>query len=354
MTEITNKPWGALPTGEAAQLYTLRNSKGTEVSITDFGGRIVTLRTVDREGKFADIVLGCDSLDGYLAKNPYLGALVGRFANRIASGLFELDGTLIHLAQNNGVNALHGGLRGFDKVLWESAVVPANDGHALQLRYVSRDGEENYPGTLDTVVTYTLTESDGLEIDYKASTNKPTILNLTNHSYFDLTGEFAGHILDHEITINADRFTPADTASIPTGELRPVEGTPFDFRVRAAIGARIDDADPQLKSALGYDHNYVLNGTAGEVRLAARVYEPKHGRVMDVLTTQPGVQFYTGNHLDGSVKGKGGVTYGFRYGFCLETQHFPDSPNKPNFPSTRLDPGQIFHHKTIFRFTTET
>lgn len=353
MTEITKQPWGALSTGEQVQLFTLRNSKGTEVGITDFGGRITTLRTVDRAGKFADIVLGCDSLEGYVAKNPYLGALVGRFANRIASGLFELDGAHIHLAQNNGVNALHGGLRGFDKVVWQSEIAPANDGFALQLRYVSRDGEENYPGTLDTVVTYTLTESDGLEIDYKATTNKTTVINLTNHSYFDLTGEFSGEILEHEISINADRFTPTDAGSIPTGELKSVEGTPFDFRVRTAMGARIDQDDPQLKSALGYDHNYVLNGTAGEVRLAARVYEPKYGRVMDVLTTQPGVQFYTGNHLDGSVKGKGGVHYGFRYGFCLETQHFPDSPNKPQFPSTRLEPGEQFHHKTLFRFTTE-
>lgn len=353
MTEIDNRPWGHLPTGEEVRLYTLRNSKGTEVSITDFGGRVTALRTVDRNGKFADVVLGFDSLAGYLEKNPFFGALVGRYANRIASGLFELDGKLIHLAQNNGVNALHGGLRGFDKVLWRSEIVPASDGYALQLRYISRDGEENYPGTLNTVVTYTLTGSDGLEIDYKATTDKPTVLNLTNHSYFDLTGEFAGNILEHEISINADRFTPTEPGGIPTGELKAVEGTPFDFRVRTPMGARIDASDPQLKSALGYDHNYVLNGTAGEVRHAARVYEPKTGRAMDVLTTQPGVQFYTGNHLDGTVKGKGGVIYKFRYGFCLETQHFPDSPNKPQFPSTRLEPGEEFHQKTIFRFTTE-
>ena len=353
MTQITKTTWGSLPSGEPAHLFTLRNSKGTEVAITDFGGRIATLRVEDRSGKFADVVLGCDSLEGYLAKNPYLGALLGRYANRIAGAKFTLDGKTYELAQNNGPNALHGGLVGFDKVLWESEEIPVNDGFGLQLRHVSPDGNEGYPGELTADVIYTLTESDGLQIEYRATTDKTTVLNLSNHSYFDLSGEFAGNILDHEISINADRFTPIDDTSIPTGELQPVEGTPFDFRTRTAIGARIEADNPQLKKALGYDHNYVLNGTAGELRLAARVYEPKSGRVMDVLTTQPGVQFYTGNHLEGNVTGKGGVTYGFRYGFCLETQHFPDSPNQPRFPSTRLDPGQEFEQRTVFRFTTE-
>jgi aldose 1-epimerase len=352
MTQIRKQPWGNLPTGEPVYLYTLRNSKGTEVSITDFGGRIVKLGVPDREGKFADVVLGFDSLDGYLAKNPYLGALVGRFANRIGGARFTLDGKLYELAQNSGPNALHGGLRGFDKILWQSDEVTVNDGFGLRLQYVSKDGEEGYPGTLTTTVTYTLTESDGLQIAYHATTDKATVLNLTNHSYFDLSGEFAGNILEHEITINADAFTPTDANSIPTGELRPVEGTPFDFRTRTPIGARIDADDQQLKSALGYDHNYVLPG-GGELRLAARVLEPKSGRVMDVLTTQPGVQFYSGNHLDGSVTGKNGVQYGFRHAFCFETQHFPDSPNKPQFPSSRLEPGQEFQHKTVFRFSTE-
>jgi aldose 1-epimerase len=354
MTQITKQAWGVLPTGESVHLYTLRNSKGTEVSITDFGGRIVTLRVPDREGKFADVVLGFDSLDGYLAKNPYLGALVGRFANRIGGARFTLDGEVYELAQNNGPNALHGGLQGFDKVLWRSEEIAVNDGFGLHLQYVSKDGEEGYPGKLTVVVTYTLTESDGLQIAYNATADKATVLNLTNHSYFDLSGDFSGNILEHEATINADAYTPADAASIPTGDLQPVEGTPFDFRTRMPIGARIDADDPQLKSALGYDHNFVLRGGGGELRLAARVLEPKSGRVMDVLTTQPGVQFYTGNHLDGSVTGKGGVKYGFRHAFCMETQHFPDAPNKPQFPSTRLAPGEEFQQRTVFRFSSES
>ncbi len=353
MTQITKTTWGKLPSGEQAHLHTLRNSKGTEVAITDFGGRIVTLRVEDRSGKFADVVLGCESLEGYLAKNPYFGALLGRYANRIGGARFTLDGQTYELAQNNGPNALHGGLRGFDKVLWAGEEVPVNDGFGLRLEHVSPDGEEGYPGNLTVAITYSLTESDGLQIEYQASTDKATVLNLSNHSYFDLSGEFAGNILDHEITINADRFTPIDETSIPTGELEPVEGTPFDFRTRTAMGARIGEDNEQLKRGLGYDHNFAVNGNAGELRLAARAYEPKSGRVMDVLTTQPGVQFYTGNHLEGNVTGKGGVVYGFRYGFCLETQHFPDSPNQPQFPSTKLEPGVEFHQKTVFRFSSE-
>ena len=352
MTQINEQIWGNMPSGEEVRLYTFRNAKGTEVAITNFGGRVVALRVADRGGKFGDVVLGCDNLDAYLAKNPYFGALVGRYANRIGDASFVLDNVRYQLARNNGNNALHGGLRGFDKVVWKAEIIAVNDGQALRLTYVSPDGEEGYPGTLATVVTYTLTEGDGLVIDYEAQTEAPTVLNLTNHSYFDLTGEFCGNILDHEITINADAFTPTDAEAIPTGEIVPVENTPFDFRRRMQIGARIDADNQQIRYGLGYDHNYVINGSG--LRLAARVYEPRSGRAMDVLTTQPGMQFYTGNHLDGSVTGKGGVKYGFRSGFCLETQHFPDSPNKPQFPSTRLDPGLLFHQKTVFRFSIES
>jgi aldose 1-epimerase len=348
MSQIEKQVWGQSLSGEQVQLYTLRNAAGVEATITDFGGRLVTLRTPDRSGSFDDIVLGFDDLGGYLRKNPYFGALVGRYANRIANGRFTLDGQTYHLARNNGENALHGGIEGFDKRVWESREIP---GPALQLTYVSKDGEEGYPGTLTATVTYTLTDENELKIDYLATTDKTTVLNLTNHSYFDLSGQFAGEIVQHQVTINADRFTPVNEHLIPTGELRNVEGTPFDFRKPMFIADHIDDDNQQLKLALGYDHNFVLNGSG--LRLAARVLDPQSGRVLEVLTSQPGMQFYTGNHLDGSVTGKGGVVYKFRYGFCCETQHFPDSPNQPNFPSTRLDPGQEFRAQTIFRFLTD-
>ncbi len=346
MSQIEKQIWGQTDSGESVQLYTLRNTKGTKATITDFGGRLVTLRTADREGNFDDIVLGFDDLGGYLGKNPYFGALVGRYANRIANGQFTLDGHTYHLARNNGENALHGGIEGFDKRVWESREVP---GPALQLTYVSKDGEEGYPGTLTATVTYTLTGENELKIDYLATTDKATVLNLTNHSYFDLSGQFAGEILQHKVTINADRFTPVNEHLIPTGELRAVAGTPFDFRQPKFIADHIDDDDEQLKLALGYDHNFVLNGSG--LRLATRVLDPQSGRVLEVLTTQPGMQFYTGNHLDGTVTGKGGVVYKFRYGFCCETQHFPDSPNQPNFPSAKLEPGGEFRAQTIFRFS---
>jgi aldose 1-epimerase len=308
------------------------------------------LKTADRSGTFTDVVLGFDNLDGYLKKNPFFGALVGRYANRIANGKFELQGHTYELARNNGPNALHGGLRGFDKVVWDSQVIDTGNGLALELQYVSPDGEEGYPGTLKVFVTYSLNEKNELAIDYRATTDKETVLNLTNHSYFDLTGQFAGNILDHQVAIHADQFTPVDSTLIPTGELRDVAGTPFDLRTPQRIGARIDENDEQLKLCWGYDHNFVLNGQG--LRPVASVVEPTTGRKLEVLTTQPGVQFYTGNHLDGSVTGKGGVSYKYRYGFCLETQHFPDSPNKPSFPSTILKPGEQFHQITIFRFST--
>src|SRR3954452_1127915 len=349
--DIRRESWGTDSSGQGVSLYTLTNSAGTEAKITDFGGRIVSLKTADRSGNFADVVLGFDNLEGYLKKNPFFGALVGRYANRIANGRFELNGHTYELARNNGPNALHGGLRGFDKVVWESQTVDTGNGLALELEYVSKDGEEGYPGTLKAWITYSLNENNEIRIDYRASTDKDTVLNLTNHSYFDLTGEFAGNILDHQVTIHADRFTPVDTNLIPTGELREVSGTPFDLRTPGRIGARIDEDYDQLKLGWGYDHNFVLNGQG--LRVVASVIDAASGWLLVVLTTQPGVQFYTGNHLDGSVTGKGGVTYRFRFGFCLETQHFPDSPNKPAFATTVLKPGEQYHETTIFRFSTE-
>lgn len=331
-----------------AELYTLTNKNGMEVSITNYGGRVVTLKAPDRAGRMADVVLGFDNLDGYLRQNPFFGALVGRYGNRIAKGKFTLDGREYTLARNNGENALHGGLRGFDKVYWE----PRVEGNRLLLHYLSKDGEEGYPGNLDTTVSYTLTDANELRIDYAATTDKDTVVNLTNHSYFNLAGQGEGDILSHRMMIDADRFTPVDAGLIPTGELRPVDKTPFDFRQPVEIGARINDADEQLTFGKGYDHNFVLNGHVGTLRLAARATEPKSGRVMEVLTTEPGLQFYTGNFLDGSITGKGKV-YKHRYGFCLETQHFPDSPNKPQFPSVVLKPGQKYHTTTVYRFSAQ-
>lgn len=353
MAAITKQHWSTLTTGEEIDLYKLRNSPGTEATITNYGGRLVTLCTPDREGKFADIVLGFDNLQGYLAKNPYFGALVGRYANRIANAEFSLNGKTYQLAKNDGPNSLHGGTRGFDKVVWKAKESSVAGDSALQLTYVSKDGEEGYPGNLTATITYTLTDSDELKIEYEATTDKDTVINLTNHSYFDLTGQFAGSILDHEVTINADRFTPVNSNLIPTGELKDVKGTPFDFTQPARIGARIDEEDEQLKYGIGYDHNFVLNRSGTGLSLAARVKDAKTGRVLEVSTTQPGMQFYTGNHLDGHVRGKGGVMYGFRFGFCLETQHFPDSPNQPTFPSAELKVGQKYQGTTVFKFSVE-
>lgn len=333
------------------ELYTLTNSNGVETSITNYGGRVVTLKVPDRAGKFADVVLGFDSLDPYLGNSPYFGALIGRYGNRIGKARFTLDGKEYKLAANNGPNALHGGVVGFDKVLWKGEEGTGEE-PSLKLTYLSKDGEEGYPGNLSVTVVYTLTDRNELRIDYEAATDQDTVLNLTNHSYFNLAGEGVGDILGHEIMINADRFTPIDSGLIPTGELKPVKGTPFDFTKSTAIGARINDKDQQIQFGKGYDHNFVLNGGGG-LTLAARVVEPHSGRIMEVLTTQPGVQFYTGNFLDGSVKGKGGKAYPYRSAFCLETQHFPDSPNKPGFPSVVLKPGEKFTSTTVYRFTAQ-
>jgi aldose 1-epimerase len=353
MSNLTKRSFGTLPSGEPIELYTFTNGKGVEASITTFGGRIVNLLVPDRNGERADVALGFDGLDGYLEKNPYFGALVGRYANRIAGARFTLDGKSYRLAANDGSNSLHGGTKGFDKVVWTPSEVSVDGLPALQLEYLSADGEDGYPGNLKVRVVYRLTESNELGIDYLATTDKKTVLNLTNHSYFDLSGQGKGNVLDHVVTIYADKFTPVDHNLIPTGELQSVEGTPFDFRQPRRVGERIDEKNEQLKLGIGYDHNFVLNREGDGLTLAARAVEPKSGRVLEVLTTQPGVQFYTGNHLTGAVIGKGGVAYGFRTGFCLETQHFPDSPNQPNFPSTELAPGQEFRSSTVFRFTTE-
>jgi aldose 1-epimerase len=350
--EGKSQTFGKTSAGEPVELFSLTNSKGMQADIMTYGGILVSLKVPDRGGKPADVVLGFDTLDGYLTNPPpYFGALIGRYGNRIGGGRFTLNGTEYKLAQNNGPNHLHGGLRGFDKVLWKARTP---DARSLELTYLSKDGEEGYPGNLTVNVTYTLTENNELKIDYRATTDKDTVLNLTNHSYFNLGGQGEGDVLGHQILINADSFTPVDSGLIPTGELRSVEGTPFDFRQARAIGERIDAPDEQLKFGKGYDQNYVLNRSGSGLELAAKVIEPKSGRVMEVLTTEPGVQFYTGNNLDGSIHGKEGKVYGRRYGLCLETQHFPDSPNKPNFPSVVLKPGAQYQTTTVYRFSGNT
>jgi aldose 1-epimerase len=352
---IDMQPFGKTPDGHEVFLYTLRNQSGMEVKITNYGGTITSIKVKDRRGKFDDVVLGFDNLDGYVSKNntSYFGALIGRYANRIAHGTFVLDGHTYHVPVNDGPNSLHGGLRGFDKRVWEAKDVSSARAPELELHYLSGDGEEGFPGNLSVTVRYSLGSENDLRLDYSATTDKDTVLNLTNHSYFNLAGPGNGDILKHKLTLEADRFTPIDQTLIPTGAIQSVAGTPLDFRKTMAIGARINQDDPQLKFAKGYDHNFVLNHSAhGGLDLAAKVEEPHSGRVLEVFTTQPGVQFYSGNFLNGSVRGIGGV-YKFRSGLCLETQHFPDSPNHPNFPSVVLRPGEEFHQTSIFRFSTE-
>ena len=350
---IASAPFGVTPGGVAVQLYTLRNRHGMQASIATYGGIVTSLTAPDRAGHFADVVLGYDSLDGYLKQSPYFGALVGRYANRIARAKFALNGVTYTLAINNGANSIHGGRVGFDKVVWKvtnAAVTP--EGPQLTLSYLSPDGEEGYPGNLSVTATYTLTEDDALRLEYRGTTDQDTVVNLSQHSYFNLRG--AGHpgdVLGHIVEIKADRFTPVDEGLIPTGELRPVAGTPFDFRRPMAIGARIGEADPQLRFGKGYDHNWILNARPGELALDATVYEPESGRVLEVLSTQPGLQFYTGNFLDGSITGKDGRVYAFRHGLCMEPQHFPDSPNHPGFPSTVLKPGETYRNTIVFRLT---
>jgi aldose 1-epimerase len=347
---ITRAPFGALPDGRQAEIFTLTNARGATAKITNYGGIVTSLRVPNRRGQLGDVVLGYNTLGGYLKNSPYFGSITGRYANRIAKGRFTLDGKTYALALNNAPNTLHGGKVGFDKRLWQAQPMMTRRGPALSLRYYSPSGEEGYPGSLMTRVVYTLTGDNALRIDYRAATDKATVLNLTHHSYFNLKGEGNGDILGHHLMLNANRFTPVDANLIPTGELRPVRGTPFDFLRYHTIGERINANNEQLRLGKGYDHNFVLNGRG--LRLAARAYEPTSGRMMSVYTTEPGIQLYTGNFLEGDIIGKSGRPYKFRNGFCLETQHFPDAPNKPNFPSTVLRPGQTYRQTTIYKFST--
>jgi aldose 1-epimerase len=352
-TSIMKENFGTMPDGKKADLYTLTNSNGLIAKITNYGCIVTELHVPDRNGKIDDVVLGYDSLDDYIKETPYFGAVVGRYGNRIAKGKFTLNGQEYTLAVNNDKNHLHGGIVGFDKVLWHAEAMHSDDGPALKLSYISPDGEEGYPGNLSCTVIYTLTNNDELMISYEARTDKATPINLTQHSYFNLEGHNAGDILDHEIMINADHFTPVDSTLIPTGELKPVKDTPMDFKTSTAIGARIDQDDQQLEFGGGYDHNWVLNNKNGDFALACSVYEPKTGRVMDTYTTEPGMQFYAGNFLDGSNVGKNDAVYNHRNGFCLETQHFPDSPNQPDFPSVILEPGKKYQQLTAYRFSVK-
>ncbi len=344
--------FGKTKAGESVELYTLTNSKGMAVSISTYGGIVVSIKAPDKNGKMDDVVLGRDSAEDYIANNsPYLGATIGRYGNRIGGAKFTLNGVEYKLPANDGANTLHGGPRGFNTVLWKAKEVEGGQG--VQLSYVSKDGEEGFPGNLTVFVTFTLTDTNELRIDYHAMTDKDTVVNLTNHSYFNLAGQGNGDILGHLMMINADKFTPVDKGLIPTGELKSVEGTPFDFRKPTAIGARIGAADQQMQFGGGYDHNWVLNRSGDALALAARVTEPTTGRVLEVLTSEPGVQFYSGNFLDGTIKGKGGKAYKKRYGFCLETQHYPDSVNQPKFPTVVLQPDQTFTSTTVFRFSAQ-
>ncbi len=341
------------PDGASVEEFTLTNAHGIEVRAITYGAIITVIRTPDRSGKLADIVFGFDSLEGYLAQSPYFGAIVGRFANRIAHGQFSLDGVTYHLATNNGPNSLHGGLRGFDKVLWTAEPVQSDSGAGVVFHYLSPNGEEGYPGNVDVRVTYMLTPRDELVVDYTATTDKATPLNLSQHSYWNLHGDGKGDILDHVLTLDASAYTPVDSTLIPTGQIAAVAGTPFDFRSPTAIGARIEQPNKQLRFGKGYDHNWVLDRPAGggtALVRAARLVDSTSGRTLEISTSEPGIQFYSGNFLDGTITGKHGVVYGHRAALCLETQHFPDSPNHPNFPSTILRPGETFRSRTVFVF----
>lgn len=350
---IEKVAYGTLPDGSTADLYTLRNANGMKVQITNYGGTITNLETPDKNGKYENITLACDSLSGYLKGVPYFGALIGRYGNRIAKGKFTLEGKTYSLAQNNGVNALHGGKKGFDKVLWTATPIDGEEPQ-LKLNYTSADGEEGYPGKLEIEVIYTLQKDNSLKIDYKATTDKATVVNLTNHTYFNLTGDANKEILDHEVTLLADKFLPVDETLIPTGELKAVAGTPFDFTAAHKIGERINDAkDIQIKYGKGYDHCWVFSDSSKTLKNVASVYEATSGRMMEVSTTEPAIQFYSGNFLDGSVIGKGGIPAKFRTGFCLETQHYPDSPNQPKFPTTVLKPGETYQTTTVYKFSVK-
>jgi len=347
-TRVARQAFGHTSEGTSVDLYSLADGK-LEVRILTYGGIILSLRAPDRKGKLDDVVLGCDSVEKYEAQTAHFGGIVGRYANRIAHGSFQLDGHTYSIPKNDGDNALHGGTRGFDKVVWGARQIP--DG--VELSYASKDGDQGFPGTLNMTVRYTLS-GGALRIEYSATTDKDTVLNLTNHSYFNLAGQGKGDVLGQVLKIDASRMTPVNATLIPTGELKSVQGTPFDFRAPHAIGERINADDIQMHLGHGYDHNFVLDHPEGELAEAAEVYEPASGRILKVLTTEPGVQLYTGNFLDGSITGKEGRVYNRRFAFCLETQHFPDSPNHPGFPTTELKPGQKFHSVTVFQFSAGT
>ena len=346
MLNVEKTAYGKLPDGRPVDLYTLTNANGLRVKLTNYGAITVSIETPDRSGHLADITLGYDTLDGWLGNTSYFGATVGRYANRIAKGKFTIDGQTYTLATNNGENHLHGGVKGFDKVMWEAEPVKTADAVGVKFTYLSKDGEEGYPGNLKVTAVYTLNNANEYKAEFSATTDKPTVVNLAHHTYWNLLGNAAGDVLGHELMLAADKYTPVDKGLIPTGELKPVAGTPMDFSKPTPIGAHIAQVDG------GYDHNWVLRNQDGKVALAAMLYEPKNGRVLEILTDQPGIQFYAGNFLDGSVKGKGGVAYQKHYGLCLETQHYPDSPNHPEFPSVVLRPGQTYHHVMIHKFTT--
>jgi len=351
--KISTSTFGTTKEGQQVSRYVLSNHRGVEAVVITYGATLASLKVPGRDGASADVVLGYDSLDGYEADKSFFGATIGRYGNRIARGQFSLNGALYHLPTNDGPNSLHGGPRGFNKRIWTAVDRSQPDVQVLELTYTSSDGEEGYPGTLRATITYTLpADANELRMDYRATTDKETVVNLTNHSYFNLSGVMTQQILDHQLLLRAREFTPVDSTLIPTGELRAVAGTPFDFTKTATIAARINQDDEQLKYGRGYDHNWVLERPEkAELQLAAQVFEPTTGRVLEVLTTEPGIQFYSGNFLDGTVRGKGGVLYGHRTGFCLETQHFPDSPNHANFPSTVLKPGQTYRSTTVLRFS---
>lgn len=349
---MTRSPFGTLPDGQAVEAFTFTNANGMAVTAITYGGIITSLQVPDKAGQLGDVVLGYDALQGYVDKSPFFGTIVGRYGNRIAKGRFTIDGTAYSLPINNGPNHLHGGPQGFDKKVWKAEPFERADAVGVVFTHTSPDGDMGYPGTLQAKVTYTLTNDNTLRFDYEATTDKPTHVNLTQHTYFNLAGAGTGDILGHEIEIKADRYTPVDAGLIPTGELASVEGTPFDFRKATTIGARIDADHPQIKAGGGYDHNMVFTRAGGDMEQVVSVHEPTTGRTMTVATTQPGVQFYTGNFLDGTITGKGGKVYPKRSGFCLETQHFPDTPNKPEFPTTLLKPGETYKQSTSYTFGT--
>jgi len=346
---VDKAAFGQLPDGTTIESYTLYNNKGASAKVITYGATLAELHVPDRAGTMGDVVLGFDHLEGYLGNHPHFGGTIGRYANRIAKGQFTLDGKSYQLALNNSPNSLHGGPTGFDRRVWKGQAVQSKDGAAVRLTYQSGDGEENFPGNLTATVTYTLTNANELKLEYSAVTDKDTVVNLTNHTYFNLSGSGAGDILKYALYLNADKYTPVDATLIPTGEIATVAGTPLDFRKAAEIGAHI----AEIPGIGGYDHNFVVNGPLGTLRLAGRVGDPATGRQMEVWTTEPAVQFYSAIHLNGSIKGKGGATYGKYGAICLETQHYPDSPNHPDFPSTVLKPGRRFHSETIYKFSAE-